>query len=73
MLNAEGLFTVLLAWFAFKETFDRRIAFGMIAIMIVGALILSWPGEARFAGFWPAKHSPSTARAGADVPNRGGV
>ncbi|MCW3478898.1 DMT family transporter [Neisseriaceae bacterium JH1-16] len=53
LLNAEGVFTALLAWFAFKENFDRRIALGMVAI-IVGAAILSWPGEAHFAGLWPA-------------------
>ncbi|WP_374554266.1 DMT family transporter [Aquitalea pelogenes] len=53
LLNAEGVFTALLAWFAFKENFDHRIALGMVAIA-VGALILSWPGEARFAGVWPA-------------------
>ncbi|KJV31580.1 membrane protein [Aquitalea magnusonii] len=53
LLNAEGVFTALLAWFAFKENFDRRIALGMLAI-VAGALILSWPNEAHFAGFWPA-------------------
>jgi drug/metabolite transporter (DMT)-like permease len=53
LLNAEGVFTALLAWFVFKENFDRRIAMGMIVI-ILGAVILSWPGEARFAGVWPA-------------------
>jgi drug/metabolite transporter (DMT)-like permease len=53
LLNAEGVFTALLAWFAFKENFDRRIALGMLAI-VAGALILSWPGEAHFAGLWPA-------------------
>ena len=53
LLNAEGVFTALLAWFAFKENFDHRIALGMVAI-VAGALILSWPGEARFAGMWPA-------------------
>ncbi|EEG09677.1 DMT family transporter [Pseudogulbenkiania ferrooxidans] len=53
LLNAEGVFTALLAWFAFKENFDHRIALGMAAI-VAGALILSWPGEARFAGMWPA-------------------
>ncbi|QND53194.1 DMT family transporter [Phyllobacterium sp. 628] len=53
LLNAEGVFTALLAWFAFKENFDRRIALGMVAI-VVGAIILSWPGEATFSGFWPA-------------------
>ena len=52
LLNAEGVFTALLAWFAFKENFDRRIALGMGAI-VAGAAVLSWPGEARFAGLWP--------------------
>ncbi len=42
LLNAEGVFTALLAWFAFKENFDRRIALGMVAIM-AGAVVLSWP------------------------------
>ena len=53
LLNAEAVFTALLAWFVFKENFDRRIALGMIAIM-AGALILSWPSEAHFEGFWSA-------------------
>lgn len=53
LLNAEGVFTALLAWFAFKENFDQRIALGMVAI-VAGATILSWPGEARFSGLWPA-------------------
>jgi drug/metabolite transporter (DMT)-like permease len=52
LLNAEGVFTALLAWFAFKENFDRRIALGMGAI-VLGAAVLSWPGEAHFAGVWP--------------------
>ena len=45
LLNAEGVFTALLAWFVFKENFDRRIALGMAAI-VAGAVVLSWPGEA---------------------------
>lgn len=53
LLNAEGVFTALLAWFAFKENFDRRIALGMLAI-IAGALVLSWQGDASFAGLWPS-------------------
>lgn len=53
LLNAEGVFTALLAWFVFKENFDRRIAAGMVLI-VAGATVLSWPGEARFAGVWPA-------------------
>lgn len=53
LLNAEGVFTALLAWFVFKENFDRRIALGMVAIL-TGALLLSWPGEISFAGLWPS-------------------
>ncbi|KAB2638738.1 MAG: DMT family transporter [Verrucomicrobia bacterium] len=53
LLNAEGLFTALLAWFVFRENFNRRIALGMIAIL-AGATILSWPQDASFAGTWPA-------------------
>ena len=44
LLNAEGVFTALIAWFVFKENFDRRIALGMLAI-VAGAVVLSWPGE----------------------------
>jgi drug/metabolite transporter (DMT)-like permease len=53
LLNAESVFTALLAWFVFKENFDKRIALGMGAIL-AGLLILSWPGEAKFSGFVPA-------------------
>lgn len=53
LLNAEGVFTALLAWFVFKENFDRRIALGMIAIM-AGAAILSWPGNAGVGALWPS-------------------
>lgn len=53
LLNAEGVLTALLAWFAFRENFDRRIALGMLAI-IAGAIVLSWPGETHFARAWPA-------------------
>ena len=53
LLNAEGVFTALLAWVVFRENVDRRIAFGMFAI-VAGAVVLSWPGEARFSGLWPA-------------------
>jgi len=53
LLNAEGVFTALLAWMVFRENFDRRIAFGMAAIAL-GAVILSWPQETDFAGLCPA-------------------
>jgi drug/metabolite transporter (DMT)-like permease len=55
LLNAEGVFTALLAWFVFRENFDRRIALGMLAI-VIGTVVLSWPadGPKDFAGLWPA-------------------
>ncbi|MEJ6001134.1 DMT family transporter [Paucibacter soli] len=57
LLNAEGVMTALLAWFAFKENVDRRIALGMLAI-VAGSAVLSWPGEGAAAGGldsgWPA-------------------
>jgi drug/metabolite transporter (DMT)-like permease len=53
LLNAEGVFTALLAWFVFRENFDRRIAIGMFLI-VAGALVLSWRGEARFDSIVPA-------------------
>lgn len=53
LLNAEGVATALLAWFVFKENFDRRIALGMAAI-VAGAVVLSWPGQADFTGIWPS-------------------
>jgi drug/metabolite transporter (DMT)-like permease len=43
LLTLEGAATVLIAWFVFKENFDRRIALGM-ALLIAGALLLSWAG-----------------------------
>lgn len=53
LLNMEGVFTALLAWFVFKENFDRRIALGMVFI-VAGALVLGWPSEILFSGIWPA-------------------
>ena len=40
VLNLEGVLTALLAWFVFKENFDRRIALGM-ALIVAGGLVLS--------------------------------
>lgn len=53
LLNAEGVFTALFAWFVFKENFDNRIALGMLVI-VIGAMILSWPREAHFEGILPS-------------------
>ena len=43
LLNLEGVLTALLAWFVFRENFDRRIALGMVAI-VAGGVLLSWGG-----------------------------
>ena len=42
LLNAEAVLTALIAWFIFRENFDRRIAIGM-ALIVAGAVVLSWP------------------------------
>ena len=53
LLNLEGVLTALLAWFAFRENFDRRIFMGMIAI-VAGGLLLSWSPD-KVTGFsWEA-------------------
>lgn len=39
-LNLEGVFTALIAWFIFRENFDKRIFLGMVAI-VLGGIILS--------------------------------
>ena len=40
ILNLEGVFSALLAWFVFKENFDRRIALGM-TLIVAGGVVLS--------------------------------
>ena len=49
LLNLEGVFTALLAWFVFRENFDRRIALGMLAI-VAGGMALSWEGRVSWGG-----------------------
>ena len=41
LLNLEGVFTALIAWFLFRENFDRRIALGMVLI-VAGGWLVSW-------------------------------
>lgn len=53
LLNAEAVFTAVLAWFVFRESFDRRIAWGMVAI-VAGAIVLSVPGGAQLGSPWPS-------------------
>lgn len=53
LLNAEGVFTALLAWIVFRENVDRRIAAGMFAIA-AGAVLLSWNPHVRLRELGPA-------------------
>jgi len=41
LLNMEGVFTTLLAWFVFRENYDAHIFIGMLFIIAAGVL-LSW-------------------------------
>jgi len=47
LLNLEGVLTALLAWFVFRENFDRRIALGM-ALITSGGAILSLGSDGAF-------------------------
>lgn len=48
LLTLEGVLTALVAWFAFKENFDRRIALGMLSI-VIGAIVLNWQPQIALA------------------------
>jgi drug/metabolite transporter (DMT)-like permease len=41
LLNLESALTAMLAWFVFREQFDRRIFIGMVLIVFAG-MLLSW-------------------------------
>jgi len=45
LLNFESVLTALVAWFVFRENFDRRVALGMLLI-VAGAFVLSWLPDA---------------------------
>ena len=45
LLSLEGVFTALIAWFVFRENFDRRIALGMALIVAAGVLASLEPGS----------------------------
>jgi drug/metabolite transporter (DMT)-like permease len=45
LLNLEGLATMAIAWWVFRESVDRRLLVGAFAIL-VGAAFLAWNGDA---------------------------
>jgi drug/metabolite transporter (DMT)-like permease len=53
LLNVEGVLTALLAWFVFRENFDRRVALGM-ALITAGGVCLSWAGRPEGGVPWGA-------------------
>ncbi|MDP3069297.1 MAG: DMT family transporter [Opitutaceae bacterium] len=48
LLNLEGVFTALLAWFLFREGVNRRIVLGF-ALIVLGSIVLSWTTGAGFS------------------------
>ncbi|MCG6876428.1 MAG: EamA family transporter [Betaproteobacteria bacterium] len=54
LLNLEAVFTAALAWFVFRENFDRRIVLGM-ALIVAGGVALAWqPGDVTAGKTWGA-------------------
>ena len=49
LLNAEAVLTAVVAWVVFKENVDRRVALGLVCI-VVGGLVLGWSEAA--GGSW---------------------
>ena len=49
LLTLEGAATALMAWFIFHESFNRRVALGMI-LLVAGAAALAWTGTPTLAG-----------------------
>lgn len=41
LLTFEGAATALIAWFIFRENLDRRVALGMLCL-VLGAMVLAW-------------------------------
>jgi drug/metabolite transporter (DMT)-like permease len=44
LLNLEGLATMAIAWLVFRESVDRRLLTGALAI-VAGAALLAWDGQ----------------------------
>jgi drug/metabolite transporter (DMT)-like permease len=54
LLNLEAVFTAMLAWFLFRENFDRRVLLGMLLI-VAGGVVLSWRPQSILPGaMWGA-------------------
>ena len=51
LLNLESVLTLGIAWIVFKEYVDLRLGSGATAI-VLGAIVLSWPGEVTLSFGW---------------------
>ena len=51
LLNLETVLTAVIAWTAFRESADRRIVLGMLAIVAAG-VVLSWPAGGASGSDW---------------------
>ncbi len=51
LLNLETVLTAVIAWTAFRESADRRIVLGMLAI-VAGGVVLSWPAGSAAGSDW---------------------
>ncbi len=51
LLNLEGVFTGLIAWFVFREVFNSQTAMGL-ATITAGSLILVWAGDSSLSFSW---------------------
>jgi drug/metabolite transporter (DMT)-like permease len=54
LLNLEAVLTAVIAWVIFRESTDRRVVLGMLAI-VSGAVLLTWPDSSQHVGLgWGA-------------------
>lgn len=53
LLNAEAVFTALIAWIVFRENVDVRIFLGFVFI-VAGAVVIGWPGSLAWGGWRPS-------------------
>jgi drug/metabolite transporter (DMT)-like permease len=53
LLNAEAVFTALIAWIVFRENVDARVFLGFVCI-VAGAALVSWPGSLEAGGWRPS-------------------
>ena len=53
LLNAEAVFTALIAWVVFRENIDLRVGLGFAAIA-AGAVLIATGGGVAVGGLWPS-------------------